>query len=510
MMRRLTRGAICALLLLSMLFCPGALASDEPAEAAPSEEPAGDLVPVGETADAEAFGGEYGEMSGGEAPVPAAAGELPLAAVEAYPDYDPEDPMLGRLMNRGDGAYGSRWNEFVTRELDHETLLCGIDVSAWQGSIDWSRVAADGVEFAIIRAAYRTVSAGRLAEDVRFAEYMRGAKVAGLPVGVYIFSQAITVAEAEEEADYLLELVRGYDIDLPLVFDLEHYSGGRFSGARLSRREVTDMCLAFCRRVEAAGYTAMVYSNPSMLNNDMYADEIGKLWLANFTTRTGYTGHPYEYWQCSDHGSVRGIDGDVDLDFWFRPDSYTGGTPVGQETTGPFQDVRESDWFYADVMWCYEHNIVNGMSAALFEPSGIASRGQTVTMLYRLAGSPPWTEAAAFADLEREYYRDAIFWAAQNGVVRGYSDTVFGPERPITREELVTVLYRMEGEPDTFGDLSAFSDAGTVHVWAERAMAWGVETGLVTGYEDGTLRPRLNATRAVVCAFLARYSALDG
>ena len=321
-------------------------------------------------------------------------------------------------------------------------------------------------------------------------------------MGVYIFSQAINVKEALEEADYLLDLVRGYDIDLPLVFDLEHYSGGRFTNAGLSRRAVTDMCLAFCERVAAAGYVPMVYSNPSMLNNDMYASEIGRLWLANYITKTSYTGHKYEYWQCSDKGDVAGIDGYVDLDIWFMPKESE------PSPDAPFSDVKQTDWFYEPVMACYEAGVVNGMTKTLFRPGTTATRGQVVTMLYRLAGEPGWTTKAAFTDLVQDYYRDAIYWAAENGIVEGYLGGTFCPDKPITREELVTVLHRLAGAPETDADLTGYSDADEVRSWSQEAMRWAVETQLVSGYEDGTLRPRVNANRAVVCTILSRLEGL--
>lgn len=489
MSKRIIGGVLCALLLWSAVS--GA--------AFASEEISGEVPPAEEAEPAPAE--EFPEAD--EAPVPeTGAGDvLPMTDIDLT-GMDPEDPLYNRALLQLDAAsYGSTYSAFQTRALENETLRYGIDVSAWQATINWTKVAQSGVEFAFIRGAYRTVSSGVINQDGRFIEYIRGAKAAGIKVGVYIFSQAITVTEAVEEADYLINLVRGYDLDLPLVFDLEHYTGGRFTNAKLTRRQVTDMCLAFCERVENAGYEALVYSNPSMLNNDMYASELDRLWLANYITKTSYTGHHYEFWQCSDRGSISGIDGAVDLDFWFQPNAVSA-------PKDPFIDVRLSDWFYVPVMACYEAGVVNGMTKTTFEPGENASRGQVVTMLYRMAGEPEWTQSAGFADLTKDYYKDAVNWAAEAGIVQGYSDTRFGPERDITREELVTVLHRLCGEPEAGGDLSEFADADAVHDWAQDAMAWAVETGLVTGYEDGTLRPRVNANRAVVCTLLARLAEL--
>ena len=520
MNKRFISGMMCLLLLAAL--CAPVFAAEEvsaepaeivsetpvPAEAAPEEPESPETAAETDT---------VGEEAAAEEPVPETdlGSELPIAELSDTLFFDPEDPMIERAMQqRMDGAYGSTWSAFTTRSLSGETLRKGIDVSAWQDTINWTKVKAAGVEFVFIRGAYRGSGTGKINTDGRFVDYIRGAKAAGLKVGVYIFSQAITVKEAEEEADYLLNLVSGYDIDLPLVYDLEHYSGGRFTNAKLSCRAVTDMCLAFCKRVESKGYDSMVYSNPSMLNNEMYASEIGRLWLANYITKTTYSGHQYEYWQCSDHGTVNGISGNVDLDFWFQPNTLQATpsptpTPTPTPNAGPFADVKKSDWFYDAVMKAYAAGVVKGMSSSTFAPGGTTTRGQLVTMLHRLAKEPAWTAAAVFTDLTQDYYRNAVSWAAEQGIVKGYSETTFGPERPITREELVTVLYRMAGDPETTGDISAYGDAEEVHSWAKDAMAWAVEKGLVTGYEDDTLRPRLDANRAVVCTILMRFSDLN-
>ena len=522
MSKRFISSLMC-LLLLFALWVP-ALAAEEvsaepeaviaetpvPVESAPAEaeEPA---LPAEEKADP----AEAEKPAAEESVADSLFGsELPIAELPDTLFIDPEDPMIERaLQQRMDGAYGSTWSAFTTRSLSNETLRKGIDVSAWQSTINWTKVKAAGVEFVFIRGAYRGSSTGKLNTDGRFYDYINGAKAAGIKVGVYVFSQAITVKEAEEEADYLMNLVSGYSIDLPLVFDLEHYSGGRFTNAKLSRRAVTDMCLAFCKRMESKGYDSMVYSNPSMLNNEMYASELGRVWLANYITKTTYSGHKYEYWQCSDKGTINGISGGVDLDFWFQPNAVSATpaptpAPTPDPDAGPFTDVKKSDWFYDTVMKAYDAGIVKGISDTVFNPSGTATRGQVVTMIHRMAGTPDWQEQAGFTDLTQSYYMDAVYWASENGVVNGYSETEFRPERAITREELVTILYRMSGSPEVEDALSGFSDGGDVQSWARDAVSWAIEQKIVTGYEDGTLRPKANANRAEVCTILMRYDAL--
>ncbi|MGN1166961.1 MAG: GH25 family lysozyme [Lachnospiraceae bacterium] len=238
-----------------------------------------------------------------------------------------EDPGQGRLTGDvpeeffGDSGEVRAMSVGVTHDsrfAEYDKIL-GIDVSKWNKTINWSKVKAAGVEFAFVRVGFRGYETGGLGSDEYAADNMKNAAAAGVKVGAYIFSQAITTKEAIEEADYVLQKVKGYDITMPLVFDFEYYSGGRLEKANLSRRKQTDICLAFCERIEAAGYTPLVYANKSMLSSDLYAEEISAkypIWLAHYTSKTNYTGD-YSYWQYSSSGSVNGISGNVDMNYWY-------------------------------------------------------------------------------------------------------------------------------------------------------------------------------------------------
>ena len=202
-------------------------------------------------------------------------------------------------------------------------IINGIDVSRYNGNINWSQVKASGIEYAMIRVGFRGYgSTGSLNEDSMFRQNIEGALNAGLKVGVYFFSQAITRTEAREEANYVLSRISGYDISLPVVIDFEYASGniGRLYEADLSRDYATQICKAFCRTVEAEGYTGMVYANKSMLETNLYADDISsdyKVWLAHYTTRTGYAGEYYA-WQYTSSGRIDGISGNVDCNFFYE------------------------------------------------------------------------------------------------------------------------------------------------------------------------------------------------
>ena len=464
-----------------------------------------------------------------------AADELETAA--AGSGYDTEDPLYSKWMNRVSAIALAEesFSRYTPRALKgNEVLRRGIDVSVFQGSnINWSAVAADGIQFVFVRVAYRTLTSGELRTDTCYAKNLAGAKAAGLKVGAYIFSQAITEEEAREEARFLADTVSGYGIDLPLAFDFE-YANGRLDHGVLTRQEGTDICRAFCDEVERLGYQSIVYSNPSMLSTDLYREQLGRLWLANYIDKTSYAGE-YEYWQCG-IGHVEGIAGDVDLDFWFDPSGKLtppaqapvssptpkpaatatpkpaatptpspAAPPPAQAPDNPFKDVKSGSWFYDSVLAAYRAGIVKGDTQDSFLPGGTATRGQVVTMVYRMAGEPDAPKTAAFTDLTADYYRDAVNWAAANNVVNGYTETTFAPNRPITRQQLAAILYRLSGSPAVSGSLSRYKDAASIQTYAQDAMLWAVQKGVINGYEDNTLLPGASATRAEVCAMLMRY-----
>lgn len=223
-------------------------------------------------------------------------------------------------------------------------LLNGIDVSKYQGDIDWQKAKADGVEFAFIRVGYRGYGAsGNFGADTYYDQNMQGAIAAGIPVGVYFFSQATTAAEAVEEANYILERIGSYQISLPLVMDFEYASengktAGRLYDAALSRQAATDVCLAFCDTIKASGYSPMVYANLNMLEKHLYADQIQSkydIWLANYTNQTSYNGI-YSFWQYGSSGKVDGITGKVDCNFWYKktPDKVSSLTTAAPSNAG--------------------------------------------------------------------------------------------------------------------------------------------------------------------------------
>ncbi len=244
-------------------------------------------------------------------------------------EYD-RDPMQDGCMTQTDGAnINEDYPELLRMGSNSFTTVTsvknGIDVSKFQGNIDWTAVKASGVEFAFIRVGYRGLDYGTLNDDPYYKRNIEQANAAGVKVGVYIFSQATTPAEAEEEAEYIVSRIRNYKITLPVVIDYEFGNGhtGRLANANLSKQAGTDVCRAFCARVESYGYTGMVYANKDMLTNYIYGTQIADqylIWLAQYNNQVTYEGN-YNFWQYSSKGTVSGINGVVDMDFWYVKDN---------------------------------------------------------------------------------------------------------------------------------------------------------------------------------------------
>ncbi len=189
----------------------------------------------------------------------------------------------------------------------------GIDVSKWNGEIDWDRVKNAGVEFAIVRAGYRGSTTGSLVEDSCFAANMRGAAASGMPVGVYFFTQAVNEVEAVEEASAVLQLIREYDLDYPVFIDTEG-AGGNGRADNLDADTRTAVCEAFCRTIANAGYTAGGYPSRNWYNNNLHVDKLEHycIWLAEYRHTPLYQGY-YHMWQYTSKGAVDGIAGNVDM-----------------------------------------------------------------------------------------------------------------------------------------------------------------------------------------------------
>ncbi len=172
----------------------------------------------------------------------------------------------------------------------------------------------------------------------------------------------------------------------------------------------------------------------------------------------------------------------------------------------PFADVAETDWFHDSVKYVYEKELMAGTSDTKFSPLLDTSRGMIVTILWHLEGEPEPEKANSFTDVaENRYYAKAIAWAAENGVAVGYDGSTFGPEDPITRQQLATILWQYAGNPESTGKLDNFTDRNTASAYAVPALQWAVEQKIINGKGNGILDPRGKAARAEAAAMLMQY-----
>lgn len=228
-------------------------------------------------------------------------------------------PLEGMPLNSYDkSGFASGAKGRITYEKDGLRAKTGIDVSTHQQEIDWQAVAADGIDFAMLRIGRRGYSEGGLFPDDAFARNLQGALDAGLEVGVYFFSQAVTPEEAEEEADYVLESLNGQELSYPVAFDWESITEDEARTDGVSGAAMTRCAAAFCKKIEAAGYRPAVYFNRTQgyLHYDLRDLRDYDLWLAEYDTVPDFFYH-FDLWQYTHTGQVDGIQGNVDLDLAF-------------------------------------------------------------------------------------------------------------------------------------------------------------------------------------------------
>lgn len=198
----------------------------------------------------------------------------------------------------------------VIKNYKNDNTQIGIDVSKWQGDIDFSKLKSAGVEFVIIRIGSSTGINGENFIDSKFIQNIKNANSVGIPVGVYFYSYANSVDRAISDAKWIIENIKDYKVELPIAFDWENW--GSFNTYELSFFGLTNMAKGFMDTVKDAGYDAMLYSSKTYLENIWMSVDY-PVWLAHYTKNTNYAGD-YSYWQICSNGRVDGINGDVDID----------------------------------------------------------------------------------------------------------------------------------------------------------------------------------------------------
>ena len=232
------------------------------------------------------------------------------------PETEPENPTIPPERNPYD-RYDFQYNRNNYLVLQNMTSSPGVDVSAFQGNINWSKVRASGIEFAIIRLGYRGYGSGKLVEDEYAKQNLSGAKAAGLKIGAYFFSQALNTKEVDEEIRFMLKILGDKSLDMPIILDWEIPAEDARTAGKMDARSLTDIQLHFCQVMTEKGYKPMVYFNWHQSENLYYLSELEDypFWLALYQDRMTYPWR-VEMWQYSDKGTVPGISGPVDLNVY--------------------------------------------------------------------------------------------------------------------------------------------------------------------------------------------------
>ncbi len=230
-------------------------------------------------------------------------------------ETQPEHPTIPPDPNPYD-RYDFQYNRHNYLLLQNVESYPGIDVSAYQGNIDWEKVAASGIDFALIRLGYRGYGSGKLVEDEYARANLEGAANAGLRLGAYFFSQALNNKEVDEEIAFMLQILGNTKLDMPLILDWEIPTSDART-ARMDARTLTNMQLHFCKIVEQKGYQPMIYFNWHQSENLYYLSELEEFpfWLALYQDRMTYP-WKVEMWQYTSSGRVPGIAGDVDINVY--------------------------------------------------------------------------------------------------------------------------------------------------------------------------------------------------
>lgn len=367
----------------------------------------------------------------------------------------------------------------------------GIDVSEHQKVIDWERVKAAGIDFAIIRCGYGDDVSYQ--DDKRWKRNVAECERLGIPYGVYLYSYAYNAEMARSEAAHALRLLEGHNPTYPVYYDLEDNS------ALEEDADFAELASIFCGTLADAGYKVGVYANLNWWNNhltDPVFDQWER-WVAQYNTACHYKGD-YRLWQATSSGSVDGIEGRVDINYEFNCYPW---------------DVSHTDWYVTSGAfdYVYRNKLMNGYADGNFGPYDSITRGQVATVLHNMAGKPS-VYSSSFSDVDYgAYYGDAIRWARAYGVVNGYGNNTFLPDNLVTREELCAMLAnyasRVKGL-STFtsgAKVDSKVDGHTVSSWARASVGWCLDKGIISGVDvNGVayLQPQDSAWRASMASMV--------
>ena len=306
--------------------------------------------------------------------------EIKPPKVEIAEKNEKEDPK--KVVPNNESGKTVTATEAIARYENNETSM-GIDVSTWNGNIDWKKVKESGISFAMIRIGFRGYGTGKILMDNTFYQNIQGALANNINVGVYFFTAALNEAEAQEEAAWVLSVIKDYDISYPIVNDVELFGNSDTRLAGLSDHQITNNALAFSNYIRAHGYTPMIYSYLNALNTRLEVGRFGdtRVWLAHYAEATNYTGK-YHMWQYTDSGSVPGISGKVDMNVSYF--SVTNDISKKQEVNGINNDANEITVFFKDVnvKATIKQEVFLRITPSLTTPNkaGVIEAGEVVTI----------------------------------------------------------------------------------------------------------------------------------
>ena len=382
-----------------------------------------------------------------------------------------------------------------------EAVSKGIDVSSHMGTINWSLVKPN-IDFAIIRCGYGGDRTSQ--DDSQWANNVKGCEQNNIPFGVYLYSYAVSAADAKSEAEHVIRLLKGHNPQLPVFYDIEDAT----ISSSCSKKQILENAKIFCTTLKNAGYQVGIYANKywwtTYLTDSTY--DQWERWVAQYNSTCTYTGS-FNYWQYSQSGSIPGISAkNVDMDY--SKLSFTGGNHTN--AASPFKDVPSNAWYAGYVNKAVELGLMSGVGSNSFNPMGKTSRAMFVQVLYAMKGSPAVTFNHPFTDVSNnQWYAKAVQWAYTSKVTSGLTPTTFGPSENVTREQMAVFLYSYAGKPAVTGNLSAFKDGAKVSSWAKNAMIWATRSGVISGSKnsDGSLNlnPQNPATRAECATMVVNF-----
>ncbi len=456
----------------------------------------------------------------GESFIPVSASDVKDAVEQPVKQSAEQSSLKGgstvRLTKFESNEYGAHWGTYNGTKafFDYRNNLFVqqakgvIDVSSWQGDIDWAKAKADGVEGAIIRLGFGWGNDA----DTKAQRNINECKRLGIPFGIYWYSYAEDASGSRQEGNDVVSKLRQFgvspnDLKYPVYYDLESWTWTGHTPPT-NPNVYNGIVNAWYGALQSGGYQNLgVYSYTSYLqgplnNANIYAKT---RWVAQYGPQMEFTafGTNDRGWQYTSSGQINGISGNVDM-------SAFGNKTFVSEMN--FSDVDAKTPHADDIKWLVDNGIAEGWSDGTFRGMDSVKRQDMAAFLYRLAGSPEYAPGSAvekrFADVDgRTPHAKEIWWLVDNGIAEGWSDGTFRGMDSVKRQDMAAFLYRLAGSPEyapgsavekRFADV----DGRTPHA---KEIWWLVDNGIAEGWSDGTFRGMDSVKRQDMAAFLHRF-----